>query len=322
MKPIRWGVLGCGDIVRKRVAAAIQATEGCELTAFCRRDPDALSDLCQQFSVPGAFSDAQELIEHPEVDAVYVATPVHLHAAQTLAAARAGKHVLVEKPMALNPAECRAMIDACEQAGVVLGVAYYRRFYPVIRRLQQLLAEGVLGQVRYVSATTSAYFGISAGEPGYWRVLPQEGGGGALMDIGSHRIDLFQYLFGPIESASGHVATVESEFAAEDTCTASMKFVGGMLGSLHCLFRSELDPDELVVHGSLGRAVISPLNSGRLTWVTQGESHAELIPCDSNFNQPLIEDFVEAIRRGRPPRCSGRDGWLTNQVMSWIYDSP
>src|SRR3954453_20375818 len=137
--PVRWGLLGCGDIARKRVAGAIIDDPTSRLVAAGRRDPDRLGEFCQAFGVERGYTSDAELLADPEVDAVYVATPVRLHLPQTLAAAAVGKHVLVEKPMALSAAECDRMIEACRRAGVRLGVAYYRRFYPIVRRIEQTL---------------------------------------------------------------------------------------------------------------------------------------------------------------------------------------
>ena len=124
METIRWGILGCGDIANKRVAEAIQIDPNSELVAACRRDESRLSQFCDQFQVPKAFDNSSDLIACEEIDAVYVATPVHLHLPNVLASAAAKKHVLVEKPMGLNESECQQMIAACEQAGVTLSVAY------------------------------------------------------------------------------------------------------------------------------------------------------------------------------------------------------
>ena len=175
---VRWGIIGCGDIVHKRVAAAIQMEPHSELLAACRRDRAKLANFCEQFGVPAEYHDAQGLIDSPDIDAVYIATPVSLHASQTIAAAQHGKHVLVEKPMAVSVQQCDDMINACRRAGVNLGVAYYRAFYPVVERIRSLVESGEIGEVLSISATTSSAFRLRPGEQGYWRVIPELGGGG------------------------------------------------------------------------------------------------------------------------------------------------
>jgi len=176
---VRWGTIGCGDIVQKRVARAIQMEEHSELYAACRRDSVKLADFCQQFGVPTAHTDARDLVQDPAINAVYVATPVHVHCSQTIAAAQEGKHVLVEKPMAMSIAECDEMIEACRQAGVHLGVAYYRPFYPVIQKMRSRMESGEIGEVLSIGAVTSAAFQMGPGGEGYWRAIPELGGGGA-----------------------------------------------------------------------------------------------------------------------------------------------
>ncbi|HEX2491865.1 MAG TPA: Gfo/Idh/MocA family oxidoreductase, partial [Blastocatellia bacterium] len=136
MNKLRWGLIGCGDISRKRVAPALQDIPDCEFIAVSRARVDLAEAFVNEFGAKRWYGDWRELIANDEIDAVYIATPVYLHAEQTLAAAEAGKHVLCEKPMAMNPDECEQMIAACRFEGVTLGVAYYRRFYPVIRRIK------------------------------------------------------------------------------------------------------------------------------------------------------------------------------------------
>ncbi|HEY6403168.1 MAG TPA: Gfo/Idh/MocA family oxidoreductase, partial [Blastocatellia bacterium] len=146
MKKLRWGLIGCGDISRKRVAPALRGVPECELIAVSRARAGLAEAFANEFGAKRWYGDWRELIADDEIDAVYIATPVYLHAEQTVAAAEAGKSVLCEKPMAMNPDECKQMIAACEVEGVALGVAYYRRFYPAIRRVKEIVASGEIGK--------------------------------------------------------------------------------------------------------------------------------------------------------------------------------
>jgi len=139
MKTLKWGLIGCGDIARKRVAPALRDLEHCQLHAVNRADAGKAAAFANEFGAAKWYEHWQELVQDPEVEAVYIATPVYLHAEQTVAAARAGKHVLCEKPMALNLDECDRMLQACDERNVRLSVAYYRHFYPVLRRIKQML---------------------------------------------------------------------------------------------------------------------------------------------------------------------------------------
>ncbi|HIA20239.1 MAG TPA: Gfo/Idh/MocA family oxidoreductase [Planctomycetaceae bacterium] len=316
---IRWGILGCGDVARRRVAAAIQQQSDSVLQAVCRRNEQKLQQFCDDFHVPDSYSDSQQLLTATNIDAVYIATPVYLHEPQTLLAAKARKHVLVEKPMAMSVAECESMIEVCQQNQVKLGVAYYRRFYPVVARMAEILSAGELGQPLSVTAVTATPFNFQPGEDGYWRVLREEGGGGALMDIGSHRIDLFQHLFGPIGEVAGFISTLAADYQADDCTTLTMRFTSGVHAVLQCYFGATIDPDEFTILGTSGRLSVTPLNQGRLIVESSAGRREESLPPSNNFNDPLIDDFVAAIQQDREPLISGPAGCVTNQVMEAAY---
>jgi predicted dehydrogenase len=142
---IRWGLVGAGDIAVKRVAPALATAENSELVAVSRRQAERAEEFARSFGAQRWYATWEELVRDDGIDAVYVATPVHLHAPIAVAAAEAGKHVLCEKPMALDLAECDRMIAAADASGVRLGIAYYRHFYPVIARIRELLASGAIG---------------------------------------------------------------------------------------------------------------------------------------------------------------------------------
>ena len=140
MGVVRWGLIGAGDIARKRIAPALRDLPNCEFVSVSRSRSELAEEFANEFGARKWFADWRELVSDPEIDAVYIATPVYLHAEQTIAAADAGKHVLCEKPMALSVKECDEMIAACRSNDVKLGIAYYRRFYPVIKRVKEIIA--------------------------------------------------------------------------------------------------------------------------------------------------------------------------------------
>ena len=145
MSQLRWGLIGCGDIARKRVAPALRDLSDCGLVAISRKRSELAELFAREFGARKWYSDWRDLIRDEEVESVYLATPVHLHKSQTIAAAEAGKQVLCEKPMAMNTAECDEMLAACRANNVKLGVSYYRHFYPVVARIKDLLAAGEIG---------------------------------------------------------------------------------------------------------------------------------------------------------------------------------
>jgi predicted dehydrogenase len=316
---IRWGIIGCGDVARRRVAQAIQQDPHSSLIAACRRNEFELQQFCRDFDVPRQYTDAVPLTHDSDIDAVYIATPVRQHCPQTVAAAEKGKHVLVEKPMAMSVVECDGMIAACRAAGVVLGVAYYRRFYPVVARIKQLIEDGQIGQPLSVSAVTGIPFAMTSEDDGYWRVIPERGGGGALMDIGSHRLNLFLDLFGPVVEVRTLCDTLHASYAAENTATLALRFESGVHGTLQCFFGVDADPDEFTIIGTKGRLASAPLNGGDLTIHTEDGRRTESHPPWDNFNAPLITDFTAAILENRPPRVTGEEGRATNALLQRAY---
>ena len=309
--------MGCGDIASKRVADAIARDDPSELVPACRRTPSKLHEFGERFEIPFLTTSADELIAREDLDAIYIATPVHRHCLQTVAAARARKHVLVEKPMAFDPVECQRMIAACETSKVKLGVAYYRRFYPVVHRIAELIAAGTLGRPLSILATTGNSNRFSHDD---WRVVKSFGGGGPLMDIGSHRLDLFLQLFGPVNHIQASCA-MSPNFDAEEMATLLMEFRSGCHGVLQCYFGTVDAPDRLEIIGTDGRVCTEDLNGGDLTIITGNGRHTESLPPHENLHAPLISDFTDAILGDRPPTVSGQVGMATNQIMAIAYRS-
>lgn len=178
MKQLGWGLIGCGDIARKRVAPAMRDSSLCELIAVNRAQSDLAAEFAKEFGARRWYLDWKKLLHDAEIDAVYIATPVHLHAEQTIAAAEAGKHVLCEKPMAMNVRECDQMIAACRRHDVKLGVAYYRHFYPVVERIKAIIKSGEIGTPVLVEINAFEQFNPEAGHPRSWLLKKDLAGGG------------------------------------------------------------------------------------------------------------------------------------------------
>ncbi len=314
---IRWGLIGVGDIANKRVAAAIQADPNSELVAVCRRSEMPLQRFADQFSVPGRFTNSDDLLALNELDAVYIATPVDCHLPQTIAAAEAGKHVLVEKPMALDPDQCAQMIAACDHGNVRLGVAYYRRFYPVVQRIQELIASGQLGRILSIACVTGNPNRFPADD---WRVIRSRGGGGPLMDIGSHRLDVFLQIMGDVNSVQASMLD-SPDFEAEQVATVLVGFNCGAHGVLQCYFGTVDAPDRLEVIGTDGRITVEDLNQGDLMLSTATGQTQESHPPASNFHGPLIEDFSSALLQHGDPAITGQIGIKTNVIMQMAYEN-
>lgn len=318
---IRWGVVGCGDIVKKRVARAIIDHAACQLHGAYQRDQEQLAEFCASFKVPNAYATFEAMLQDPDIDALYVATPVASHAAQTIAGLQHGKHVLVEKPMAMTVAECDAMMTAAETYGRQLGVAYYRRFYPHVERIRQVIDSQQLGKLLTIYAQTGNGFPYTEEEHAAWRLDPALGGGGPLMDIGSHRLDLMNALAGTPRNVTAICSNPGANYGVESCASVLVDYPHGVQGVLQCYFSAEHIPDELVVTGSRGRVIAKPLNSGQLAWEIDGQTHNETLPVNPNLHAPLIDDFVRSIVERTPPRVTGHDGRMVNAMIQIAYEA-
>jgi predicted dehydrogenase len=319
MSQLRWGIIGCGDVARKRVAAAIQDDPNSSLLAACRRDRDQLDRFCADFNVENAYTSASDLIDNIDVDAVYIATPVNEHLSQTLLAARVGKHVLVEKPMAMSIDECDQMVEECARQNVTLGVAYYRRFFPVVDRIREIIESGDIGIPMAASVVTTTPFEIQPGDDGSWRGDPLQAGGGSLMDVGSHRLNLLINLFGSVRSVKAHCNSIASTYQTEDIAAVTVQFQSQVVATLISLFGTSADPDEFTIIGTKGRLTSRPLNDGKLEIQIGSDVTTESHPPAKNFSTPLIADFVAAVAEQRKPKVTGEEGRETNEVIERAY---
>ena len=303
---LQWLVVGVGDITRKRVLPAILAEPRSKLAGIVTRNPSK----AEAYGVPG-WESLDSGLAQSEAQAIYVATPVFLHAPQTIACLRAGRHVLCEKPMAMDHAEACSMIRAVEEAQRLLGIAYYRRTYPKVNRAKALIQAGKIGKPFLAEATSHDFLRNSD-----WRVNPALAGGGPLYDIASHRIDLMNYLFGKPIKASGHLSTLVHSIDVEDNATVMVEYESGVRGLVDVRWHSRIPRDEFRVRGTDGEIDLTPLNGPALVY-PGGE---EQIPAPDNLHYPCVAEFVSAVLDGAPLRSSGASAvwtdWVTEQVMT------
>ncbi len=321
MTEIRWGLIGCGDIARKRVAPAMRDLDGHSIRAVARRDSSRAEEFARGFGAETHYATAEELLADPEINAVYLATPVNLHLPHTLMAAAAGKHVLCEKPMALDSAECDRMIEACDRAGVLLGVAYYRRFYPAVLEIKRRLEQKAIGRPVLARALAAEYWDYPDDHPFKWRLTRAEGGGGPLMDFGSHRIDILLDILGPVTQVSAFSDRLIFEREVEDCALVTMRHASGaqsVVGAFHTIGPAA---DELEVFGSRGKVIVETLNQSLMQINSDGREETLELPPHPNLHLPLIEDFGRAVLENRKPRVTGRTGRLTSRVIEAAYRS-
>lgn len=319
MKKLRWGLIGCGDIARKRIAPALVDLPTCELVAVSRANFDKAESFAREFGAKRWYRDWQELVADEEVDAVYIATPVYLHAAQTVATAEAGKHVLCEKPMAMSTLECDKMIEACEANRVKLGIAYYRNHYLVIDRIKEILSKGELGQAVIAQVNAFESFQPESAHPRRWLIERDLSGGGPMMDFGCHRIEVLINLFGHVKEIKSLVGNILFDREVEDTATALLQFEDGPQGTLTVTHAAFEQQDTLDIFCSSGSIHVASLNKGEMRVKTSTGERIEDHPPHANLHQPLIADFVEAVLNDRAPKVDGQRGREVARINEEIY---
>ncbi len=319
MRKLKWGLIGCGDIARRRVAPALCDLADCELVAVSRARFSEAESFAREFGARKWFEDWRELVADSEIDAVYIATPVRPHAAQTIAAAKAGKHVLCEKPMAMNPAECDEMIAACRDNGVKLGVAYYRRFYPIVERVKSILQSGEIGTPVIAQINAFEWFDPPPDHPRRWLLQREESGGGPMMDFGCHRVEVLTNLLGSIRATSGFNSNVLFRREVEDTSVALFEFENRARGILSITHASREPQDTLDIFGSEGSIHVNVLNSGEARIKVGDTERVESHPHNANTHLPLIADFTEAVLDNCEPTVNGATGREVARIIEEIY---
>jgi len=319
-RPLGWGLIGCGDIAAKRVAAALRDTPDSALVAVARARAELAAEFANEHGARRWHADWREVLRDPEVDAVYLATPVALHPEQAIAAAEAGKHVLCEKPMALDVDACARMVAAARQHAVRLGVAYYRHHYPVVARLRELIASGEIGLPVLAQAQAFEPFNLPADHRRAWFLRKADSGGGPMADFGCHRIEVLLDLLGPRANTHGFPTNVRfRDRQVEDTCVAHVQFASGAQALVTVTHAAHERRDTLEIIGTLGSLQVPVLNEGGLRVVTAQGTREERHPPHANLHQPLVEDFVAAARAGRDPAVTGEMGLEVQRVLAAIY---
>jgi predicted dehydrogenase len=313
MERVRWGIIGVGDVTELKSGPGFQQAERSELVAVMRRNGSLAADYARRHGVPRWYDDADELINDPEVDAVYVATPPDAHRDYVLRVAAAGKPVYVEKPMARSAAECEDMVQACEHAGVRLFVAYYRRAMPRFVTVKGLLDDGRIGEPRTV-AVRSERPGAGGADPG-WRVDPAVSGGGYFVDLGSHTLDLLDWLLGPVVHVSGTATNRGGRYPAEDVVTAVLGFGSGVEGVGCWNYDSFQHADQVDVVGTTGSLAFSCFGQEPLRLVTAQGVEAIDAPYPTVVQLPLIQAVVDALTGGREAPSDGHSALRTARVV-------
>jgi UDP-N-acetyl-2-amino-2-deoxyglucuronate dehydrogenase len=328
---MRFAIIGVGNIAPIH-AAAIHAIDGSEMVAVATRNEERGRAFASQHGATW-FADYEDLLKQAEPDVVAICSPHDLHLPMTLAAAQSECHVLCEKPMARNTAECDAMIDACARAGVTLGVSFQGRFEPLSLKLKAGLDADKIGRLLWASANT-----LWHRTDAYYRTAPWRGtwaheGGGVLINQAIHAIDLLLSLTGMPEKITARTRTLNHQIEVEDAALAILEFAGGALGLIQATTIAHPGyPERLELFGEKGSVVFSK-GEARLDWriADPPEEMNEQAEVSSGAARPmditaaghtaLYRDFVAAIGEGRAPLVDGREGRKSVAVVEAIYRS-
>lgn len=311
---IKWGILGASGIAHRRTMPAINEAEGNELHALMVRDMDRAEKLAQEHEVPYFYDSVDDLLSDPEIDVIHVATPVYLHCEHVIRTAEHGKHVFCEKPMALSVNECKSMIDACEQNGVCLQVCFLLRFHPSYQDIKQMIDNGVLGEIIEARVSLMKLYPI---DEGLWRRDPTKAGGGVIMDLGAHAIDLLSFLLGDTTHVTAFIDSRVGKWEVEDSATVIMKMESGAHAISSTSFSVPHGGNMLEIYGSKGSIIIG---GGKIK-IYLGDDVQEKAQSFVNFYREQAEHFAKYIEGVEPPIIPGVVGLKNMQIISAAYES-
>jgi predicted dehydrogenase len=322
MQTIQWGIIGCGDVTEVKSGPAFNKVPSSKLIAVMRRNAAKAKDYAQRHSVEKWYSNAEDLINDPDVNAIYIATPPLYHEAYTMAALKAGKPVYVEKPMAINAKGAKKMWDASQKSGAKLSVAHYRREQPLFKKIKEVLREGVIGSIRFV---TMQFFQplnseMIAKSEVNWRIDPAISGGGLFHDLAPHQLDLMLYFFGTPKRVSGISHNISHLYTVDDTVSGQIVFENNVLfNGLWCFTAPQQENRDVVeIIGSKGKIVFSVFDHQPLKIHRVGEKE-EIISFEKleHVQQPMIQKVVDYFLDKSPNPCTAEDGV---EVM-WLIDT-
>jgi UDP-N-acetyl-2-amino-2-deoxyglucuronate dehydrogenase len=332
MRPLGIGVIGCGAIAPAH-AEAVSGATAARLVGFLGRSAGPARCLGERYGVPWT-TEREAFLATPGLEAVLIGTPSGTHAELGIAAAGAGKHVLVEKPIDVSLERARALVDACRGAGVTLGVVYQSRFVPDVELLQQALAGGLLGRLCLVDAHVKWWREPTYYSSSTWRGSLALDGGGALINQAIHTVDLVQLLAGPVAAVTGHTQrSRHGDIEGEDTALALVRYASGACGVIEATTAAAPGFARRIELSGTGGSVILEGDAIRTWHLTDGESPqataaraidgaaADPRVADARLHRLVVEDFVTAVSQRRAPRVDGAEGLKSLEIVLAIYES-
>lgn len=317
---IRWGFIGCGEVTEKKSGPAFSSIPGSRIVAVMSRNLSRAEDYARRHGIPRYYNDAQKLLDNPDVDAVYIATPPSTHATYAIMAMKSGKAVYVEKPMASNYEDCCRINRIAEKTGVPCFVAYYRRFLPYFLKVKELVSNGSVGRVVNVQIR----FSVPPRDLDYnranlpWRVQPDIAGGGYFYDLAPHQIDLLQEMFGPVIEAEGYKANRGGLYPTEDTVSACFRFADGLTGSGSWSFvgHESAKEDRIEIIGESGMLSFSVFTYAPIVLHTAEGCQEITVPNPPCVQEPLIRMVVDHLLGKAICPCD----CVSATSVNWVVD--
>ncbi|MBL7170448.1 MAG: Gfo/Idh/MocA family oxidoreductase [Candidatus Omnitrophica bacterium] len=335
---VKWGVIGaCGIAKRRTIPEGIVPAKNAELVAVMDVDEKAVIEAAQKFGGVKYYTKEDDLLKNPDVDAVYIATPVCLHASQVIKAANAKKHIFCEKQMAMTVADCEKMIKVCKKNKVKLSLGYLMRYNVYHKEIKEMLNKGLLGTPVMARAQLSCWYPEIAGA---WRQEPAKGGGGSLIDMGTHCIDLLEMFFGKTKAVSCFLTNRAFKYPVEDTAIVNLEFQNGVIGIVDNCFsipdassKNRLEiygtKGSILAEGTIGQAPGGEVSAylekeakgytAEQARTTSTEEKITLTPV--NTYQAEIEDFSSCIEEDREPSFTGEHGLWNQKIVLACYES-
>ncbi len=336
MKKVKWGIIGAGGIADRRTMPGIELAENAEIYAVMEVDMTVAESLKDKYSAAKAYDKETDLLADPQVDAVYIASPVVYHKKQAMMAADAGKHILVEKPIALTVEEGQEVIEYCKEKGVLLATGFMMRFHAYHQAMKKIVDEGKLGQIVSCRAQLTCWY---PDIPGNWRQAKATSGGGALMDMGVHCLDLIQYITGfKAKRAAGMASTLTFDYEVEDSGALLVELENGALCNIESHFNI---PDAAArgrfeIYGTKGsmlaEGTISQIEGGKLEVMISDDSLEYDAKQDGNDVEPMklevdfgnmytkeIESFSASILNGTDVEVPAEDAVQVQEVIQSAY---
>jgi 1,5-anhydro-D-fructose reductase (1,5-anhydro-D-mannitol-forming) len=322
LKEIKWGFIGCGVVTEKKSGPAFNIVPGSMIEAVMSRDAEKARSYAERHRINKWYTDPQELVDDPDVNAIYIATPPSSHATFAIMAMKAGKPVYVEKPMAASYEDCARINRISKQTGVPCFVAYYRRYLPYFIKVKELIKNGTIGNILNVQIR----FAVPPRDLDYnrqnlpWRVQPDIAGGGYFYDLAPHQLDLLQELFGPITEARGMCANRGSLYETEDSVSACFRFPDGLPGSgSWCFVAYESAKEDCIeIIGDKGQINFSVFNYDPIELHTERGEEKIVIPNPEHVQMPLIRNVVEHLQNKAICTCDCVSATPVNWVMDRI----